>query len=273
MHSSLLQTRARIGQLCDQIRAFASEHVGAVRAGAMTLAVCIVASSVALLDLGSMRPRWPIDSVGVSGELRQVERAELEAVIQTTLASDFFDVDVAALRRAALSLPWVKDASVRRVWPEHLDIHISERQVVARWKSGGLVSVDGELFHPKRGRGLDLLPQLSGPIGQQGLVLNRYRELVTELAPLERRVVRVAVDKRGNWNVGLEGGLALVLGAEAQQLNVISRALRRALSQRLAHVEKIDLRYANGFAVRWKASTQELAMRATAGIADSGATK
>jgi cell division protein FtsQ len=207
-------------------------------------------------QLQSLRPHWPIESVGVSGELRQTPRGALEAVIAGSLADDFFSVDVDVLRDAALKLPWVTDATVRRVWPNRLDISVHEHVAVARWAEGGLVSDTGELFYPENGRGMDLLPVLAGPSGSHTQMLRRYRELATALAPLERRVVHTAVDARGNWQVRLDGGMRLVLGDEQLHLGEFAQSLRVALGDRLQHASRVDLRYANGFAVRWNASYQ-----------------
>lgn len=202
-------------------------------------------------QLQELRPHWPIESVGVSGELRHTPRAALEAVIAGSLADDFFSVDVDALRSAALELPWVNDATVRRVWPNHLDISVHEHVAVARWANGGLVSEKGRLFFPSKGRGLDLLPVLDGPDGSHEELLERHRELAEALAPLERRVLRTSVDERGNWKVRLAGGMRLVLGDEQSRLGDFAQNLRVALGDRLQHASRVDLRYANGFAVRW----------------------
>ncbi|MEM7405967.1 MAG: FtsQ-type POTRA domain-containing protein [Pseudomonadota bacterium] len=234
------------------------------------LAAVVLGAAVVVLTtaeparIEQLRPHWPIESVAVTGELRQVSRTDLEAAIGTSLATDFFEVDVGALRAAALALPWVEDASVRRVWPNHVEVNVRERQVAARWVAGGLIDTNAQLFHPLGGRGLSLLPLLEGPDGSEAQLLERYRTLVVQLQPLEQRVVRVTLDKRDNWTVELESGLQMVLGQQVTALASTAMALRRALGARLTEAERIDLRYANGFAVRWeRVPDADLALRDT----------
>lgn len=244
-------------------------------------AALLVLTGVVLGGFGTsyfqqLRPHWPIESVAVTGELRQVSRTDLEAAIGTSLATDFFQVDVDALRAAALALPWVEDATVRRVWPNHVEVKVRERQAAARWVAGGLVDTGGELFHPLGGRGLSLLPLLAGPQGSEALLLERYRALTDDLQPLEQRIVKVTLDTRNNWSVELESGLELVFGQRVLALGPTAAALRRALGERMTQARRIDLRYANGFAVRWEAAPDpELALRdaprRTAAAAFSGA--
>jgi cell division protein FtsQ len=222
--------------------------------------ISAAAVMLALFDIGrsplirAMKPHWPIESVGVRGELRQVSRQQLEAVISTSLAEDFFAVDVLALRNAAMEMPWVRDASVRRIWPDRVEIHVTERVPAARWTEGGLIDEDGNLFSPETVRGLDTLPELYGPEQSEAKVLSEFHE-VRRMLDLFKLPVRAAgVDARGNWRVQFQSGLTLVLGAEPLTLSQRVAQARDALGPRLLEAARIDLRYANGFAVRWRTS-------------------
>lgn len=213
---------------------------------------------LALFEIGrspmvqGLKPHWPIESVGVRGELRQVTREQLEAVISTSLAEDFFAVDVLALRNAAMEMAWVRDASVRRIWPDRVEIHVTERVAAARWAGGGLIDKDGTLFRPAAVRGLDTLPELYGPDHSEAKVLREFREVRRMLDVLDLPVRAAGVDARGNWQVRFESDLALVLGAQPLDLSRRVAQARDALGQRLIEARRIDLRYANGFAVRWR---------------------
>lgn len=263
--------RERFTNTSAVAREWMQHHARRLKRGAVGCLALALLMSVVMMDLSGLRPSWPIESVGVSGDLRQVSRTELKSVLAVAVTTDFFDVDVFALRDAALSLPWVKQVTVRRVWPDHIDMFVLEQEVAARWEKGGLISVTGELFRPQHARGLDLFPTLNGPDGDERAVLERYRELRVELQALERRIVRVSVDGRGNWTVALDGDLELVLGSEVSHLQATARSLRRALDKRLVHVSRIDLRYPNGFAVRWKKVTTDLALQSHSAAALVGA--
>ena len=61
---------------------------------------------------------------------------------------------------------------------------------------------------------------------------------------------------RGAFTVGLSNGTTLILGSAPTAVSVsrFARSFDALLAERVPEVEQIDLRYVNGFAVRWKRS-------------------
>ncbi|NIR28602.1 MAG: cell division protein FtsQ/DivIB [Gammaproteobacteria bacterium] len=226
--------------------------------GVLTLALGVLAATGYLLrDLAS----WPVRSVRVAGDFEHLSRAALEEVIGGRAGQGFFQIDLDEVRRAALGLPWVKDVSVRRVWPDSLHVAVIEREAVARWGDDGLIDADGEVFQPARVPGDPELPVLRGPRGSHETLLRRYREFTRALAPAAASIRELTWDARGAWRLRLARGMALVLGREPSldHLDRFARVLGTALEERGAQIERVDLRYASGFAVHWrKASTFDL---------------
>jgi len=224
------------------------------------VAVVLVGASLLVIELGSR----PIASVRVAGDFRHVTRAALEAAVAPALGTGFFRVNVNAVRRAALALPWAKDVSVRRVWPDSVHIALVERDAEARWVGGGLIDADGALFHPETVPADLELPRLAGPAGSHADALARYRVLAAALAPLGAGIRSLALDRRAAWEAELTGGTRLVLGRHAspERLQRFARAFSAALGGRLGEVERVDLRYTHGFAVRLaREARDESAMR------------
>ena len=62
-------------------------------------------------------------------------------------------------------MPWVRHASVRRVWPNALAVTLEEYKPLGTWGSDQLVSVDGELFTANQGELEEDLPAFDGPDG------------------------------------------------------------------------------------------------------------
>ena len=219
----------------------------------------IIALLTALIATGALVWREldarPIASVRIAGEFVNVSRESLQGVINGFLPSGFLRLDVEAVREAAAGLPWVRRVSVRRVWPDSLHVAVVERVAVARWNDGAYLEADATGFMPA-GKTLDeSLPRLSGPDGAESKVLERYQALVQFLAPLETTVRSVSLDRRGSWRVALATGLVLELG-RAENLETIApylASLREILGRRYADAAQVDVRYQNGFAVKWRA--------------------
>ena len=227
----------------------------AVTAFAGVLLLAVVAGPV-LLELW----RQPLQSIRVSGPFVHVSKQALEEAIAPYIPRAFFMVDVFAIRRAARTIPWVADVSVRRVWPDRLDIEVRERVAVARWRERELLEQDGHPFAPENLEQSDSLPVLAGPEGGHFRVLERYRELdrITQRY-LRVRVASLELNGSGSWVAGLANGIVVQLGADTfdEFLPRYARAFPSALGARLEEVGEIDLRYGNGFAVRWRKEVGE----------------
>ncbi len=202
---------------------------------------------------------FPVRSVKVEGEFRYLDRAALERTVSAHAGSGLLRLDVEAVRAEVEGLPWVARASVRRVWPDGLVVRVGEQQPLARWAGGGLVNTAGEVFAAQEGSGPQGLPEFAGPQGLSPLVTQRYREF----APLIQRdgfdVRRIELDDRNAWRVRLSTGLTLELGRDdvTRRLVRFARLYASVLAPETRSVARVDLRYANGFAVEFAAAPAE----------------
>ncbi len=197
----------------------------------------------------------PLRSVQVDGTFTHVRPAAIRAVMASFAHQGFVYVDTGAVRRKIESLPWVKSADVYRVWPDALRVSVTEQQAVARWEKGGLVNPAGELFAPDPASYPADLPLFRGPEAMQLAMVRRYREMQRILAPLHLSVARLEMDPRHAWRLALDNGVVLVLGqqeASHERLLRFVQTYNGALAARAGQIEQIDLRYTNGFAVRWR---------------------
>ncbi len=171
-----------------------------------------------------------------------------------TLCGGFFNIDVDVIRDVLLEIPWVNTATVRRVWPDTLQIVIVEQLPIARWGAGGLVNSQGQLFFPLPETYPPGLPELQGPVDSQTSVAVRYREMEKELDALALHINRIVLDERRSWKIEMDSGITLLLGRvnDNARLTRFTRLYPVALAARAADIEQVDLRYTNGFSVRWK---------------------
>ena len=225
-----------------------------VRRGAPALLAAMVALSVAV-PIAAGVITLPVRSVQISGEFTRVAKADIERAVAPMLVSGLFRIDVEALRRAALAVPGVREATVRRVWPDRVEIFVIERVAIARWAGGGLVEVDGTPFVPAHGsEPAETLPLLAGPEGSQRRVLALHVALERELAPLGMTPVATELTRRGVLYATLDDGPRLVMRPEAvgSSAGLYAKALAKVVAGRLDAVERVDFRYPTGFAVRMR---------------------
>jgi len=228
----------------------------ALNATAATLAAMAVAALVYAAVAWLVRqPLFAFREVVVTAPLQRANGAYLEAVVRSELSGTFFTLDLARARQALAQVPWVRTAGLRRQWPRRLEIEIEEHAPLARWNDAGLVNTRGEVFVADwNGE----LPQFNGPPGASAAMTARYRDWSAALAPLDLTVRGLALTPRGGWELrtdGRAGPLSIQLGRDdvdarlARLVAAYGRTLG-ALARAGRAVERVDLRYRNGFAAR-----------------------
>ena len=199
----------------------------------------------------------PLQGVHIEGDFRHLSRQTLERAVAAAARGGFFSLDVGAVRRAAEELPWVESATVRREWPRGLRMRVSERQPLARWGRGALVSVRGDLFFPTGGELPAGLPALEGPEGSARRVSEIFLRMRDTLRGRGLVLERLLLDARGAWRAELGGGMRLQLGSSEveQRLARFVRCYPALMASRAGSLQDVDLRYVNGFATRWETPT------------------
>lgn len=225
-------------------------------AGQVVTVIAVVGALAWSVDWLRDPRNMPLRSVHIEGEFRKLNTEQLQAAIAGTVQGGFFSVRVDEVRRAAESLPWVASASVRRVWPDGLIVQVVEQRAAARWGDTGVVNFSGQLFEPAKETIPQHLPQLSGPAELRRRVIEHYISMTEQLAPIGRRVAQLSVDERRAWLVRLDDGVEVKLGRD-NTLDRIERFVRvypQLFAARASEMKTVDLRYSNGFAVRWDRS-------------------
>jgi len=217
--------------------------------------VAVVASSVPLGMRWLADPyRFPLGVVEVRGDFRFMEKEQLQVAVAPHAAGGFFTVDVNAVRAAAEQLPWVHKVSVRRIWPATLRLQVEEQQPIAHWGERGYLNRFGEPFLPEETAMPLELPWLAGPDGHEIKVLEYYLKVTQALGPLGMQVARLELDGRRAWHLQLHDGVRLELGRANtwQRLQRFVRAYPEVFVGREAQLQRVDLRYSNGFSVHWQ---------------------
>jgi cell division protein FtsQ len=202
----------------------------------------------------------PIKQVRIEGEFRNLSTTALQDLARPKVTGGFFNIDVSAVRNTLLTEPWVRDVSVHRVWPDSLQVFVTEQVAVARWKDTGLLNRSSQLFIPDRASIPSGLPVLDGPEGSQAMMLGKYFYLQNHLAPLAIQVSIMRLDERRAWMFESTEGLLVVIGRKDfdQRVTRFVELIPGNLGAKIHDAEMIDMRYPNGFSVRWKEGATEI---------------
>ncbi len=232
--------------------------------------------------------------------------SELEVLANATMDGGFFSLDIEHFRETIETLPWVETVSVRKKWPNTLQLNIKERKVAARWIN---TNKNNRTIKKLREREWDEQSLLSnkGVVFKTGLTKKQYSEYkglaiysspdelssqglekclkITQLLKQVKLNIRQCFqDQRRSWYVSLTNGFNLFLGSAVnsamnstvsselmnkdvintltesktedkilQKVKVFVKAYKQILKKYDENIERIDMRYTNGFAIKWKA--------------------
>jgi cell division protein FtsQ len=217
------------------------------------------------LGLGWLFNR-PIQHVVIDGSFQRVVASEIQNVSQRRIAgAGLVSVDMAAVQRALVQLPWIDSVSVQRSWPRTLRISVVEQVAIARWNNTALINSRGELFRSSESQIPAGLPRLSGPEGTDADVVARFFSIRDRMAEAGAHLTMLQLDARGAWRLALDSGVEVRLGrsqVDERYQRFVAAALPLVI-QRAAEIAYVDMRYTNGFAVGWKARAARLASRTT----------
>ncbi|MCL1886335.1 MAG: cell division protein FtsQ/DivIB [Betaproteobacteria bacterium] len=200
-------------------------------------------------------------------EVQEVEKKPLKHVNALTIRSvalprikgNFFSVNLDAVREAFKAVPWVRDVTVRRKWPNGLVVSIEEHKPLGTWGDDGrLLSVKGDVFTVNLAEAEDEgnLLKFYGPEGSEKEVVARYEELRREFATINLELVLLELSDRYAWRTTLNNGMTVRFGRE-QGSNTMRDKMGRLLAvypklaaQLKNGIRGIDLRYPNGLALK-----------------------
>ncbi|WP_246172894.1 cell division protein FtsQ/DivIB [Thermochromatium tepidum] len=212
----------------------------------------------------------PIRLIQIEGEVHHHSSQQLQERLTERLRGGILTADLVELKQAAEELPWVGQATLRRVWPDTLRVQVQEYRPIARWSLDGLVTADGIVFRPHDDTLPSNLPLLEGDDKRAPEVTARYQRWQAAFDRIHQKIEYLSVDPRGDWRLRLSTGTELRLGT-AQVEERLARYLASAAQLEAAgRPLKVDLRYSNGFAVTWapnadtgvRASPERVAARA-----------
>jgi cell division protein FtsQ len=202
----------------------------------------------------------PIKYVRTEGVFQYLSKNEIKAVIQPLVMTGFFDADVQAIHSAVSTLPWVDTVTVKRIWPDAIDIKVREKKPYARWSKNSLITEQGVIFTPNNSEQFHNLTVVTGPELQQEKVLEIMKGIKTALADQSMQLAEFSVNDRWAWRIKLATGLEILLGRN-EQLKKLQRFLKTLAVLKQEQVDAmaiVDLRYPNGYAVSWKPGTIEI---------------
>ncbi len=166
-----------------------------------------------------------IKKIAIDNE-RHAPEKELVRLVASIKGQNTFTLDLAELRRAIRSHPWVKDATVSRELPETIRIKVTEHKAHALLLLGHLYLLDAEGQVFKRAdlsetdglpviTGVNRLKYLNNPAASRQQIVRAINALDRYYDKVRPRLSEVNVGEQGRLTLYLrQGGVAVRMGRD-----------------------------------------------------------
>ena len=221
--------------------------------------------AIALLCIAGLlwvlqRPYFAIKQFRFVGDVQQLEQAQAQQLVQDNLkkglSGGFFSMNLYQIQDSLQQLSWVKSTSIRRIWPNEIEVVIDAHRPVAIWKDRYL-SPDGNLFSAQLSNEQRAqLIEAEGPDDASALVAQEAQILQQWFALTGWPVKKISLSQRYSWQVTLNNNLVIEIGRADTPTAIEERVQRLVKSVKFVRENVgdaggyIDLRYPNGFAMR-----------------------
>ena len=196
-----------------------------------------------------------------SDNVQHVKPKELKKLVIMELNGTALTTDLGPIYKSVLSHPWIKEATVRRIWPNKILVNLVEHNIIGVWSDGRFVTQAGKLlqFDKRQSESINkekncFLLKLDGPNETVTAVLDKASMISKKAIKVGLQTTGVQLTNQYDWRVFFSNGMKMELGGENLETPLEKRLdnffnsiawVRKKIKKDLISV---DLRYAQGFA-------------------------
>ena len=204
-----------------------------------------------LRDSAANAAGFGIAGVALTGN-KHMSREEIFATAGVTGHSSLLFLDVADARVRLKTNPWIADATVQKLYPDRLQIAVTERAAFALWQKDGRIGViadDGTVLEPYLSRRFISLPLFVGT--GAATRAKDFRALIERYPDIRDNLRAAVLVSERRWNLRLKNGIDVAL-PEADVEAALDRlvALDRDKKLLSRDIVAVDLRLPDRVTVR-----------------------
>lgn len=215
---------------------------------------------IALYALAAGAVIWllamPIKSVKVNDDRNNVAASVVVTKIRPMLSYGWFCTDLNDMAEVLKQIPWVDKVDIVRLAPFDLEIKITEKKPVARWKDNALVSDGGNIFFISDNGKFKHLPRLEAELVEANDAVTAYFVLGQYLSLSANKELKglksITCGEVYGCKIIFGNKLILKIGAEniAGKIQKFFHVLPKIKAKNRHKMPRsVDMRYANGAAV------------------------
>jgi cell division protein FtsQ len=164
-----------------------------------------------LRDIAARLVGFPVRLVDIAGT-RELTKEEVLAASGLSPSHSLLFADLAEVRARVKALPLVAEATVRKLYPDRVNITVVEREPYALWQQDGVVkvvSVDGTVIDGLSDKRYLRLPHVVGPGAR--LRVKEYQDILDGVPELRGQIRAGVLVSERRWNLKLANGVDVKL--------------------------------------------------------------
>lgn len=198
---------------------------------------------------------FQISDIRLGQKSLNVNEAEIFKIAEKYLKNkSFFNINLDYLKNSIEKVAWVKNAYIRRSYPNEVIIFIEEYTPVAVWNNDSYISENGYIFSANKIE--KKLPKISS-YSNRNIIIFEYFSLISDgirKNKLNDKVLLIKENEIRSLTVLLESNIAIKFGSKniEERIGIFFKAYKTLNTSDLKKIRYIDMRYSNGFSIGWK---------------------
>ena len=164
----------------------------------------------------------------------------------------WFDVDVESVKNSLYAIKGVSYTLVKKVWPSTLVIYLFDRKPIAYWNNNQILLENMDIITPKVFSFNDNLPYIeSTDVEGRDYIFETYQDLNDIVENSSLSILKVTY-KGNQFRLLLSNDAHVILGSSKlkSRLQLFLKSYKKVKDYKL--VEYFDMRYSDGFTVKYK---------------------
>jgi len=232
-------------------RYFGVKGIAALFVATAVAGVMIGGNGMTVLSAATAWAGFAIENVKITGQSETSEVDVLSALDIGTYPS-LLTLDLDAAKARIEELPWVGQATLKKLYPDTVEIQVAEREPFATWQHDNVISLvdqGGKVIAADTGDRYDGLPRVLGAGAAPKAA--EYAALIATQPALAAEASAGVLVSGDRWTVVLKNGIELMLPEEnpAAALATVA-ALDREHALLSREISTVDLRQSGHLVLR-----------------------
>jgi len=219
---------------------------------------------ILLLVAGNYLFNKPLNNFTIRGEMQFVQHDAIKKVLNQWQNKGLLTISLTKVHKQLMQNPWLKQVSIRRVWPNSLDITVVEATPIAIWQPHGkhscqrtsttcqLLNNKGEYVPINPLIAIQNYPRLVSDSTQMQQAKSKFLIAHSLLKAENVTITTLQLQRDASWLMTIENSITVKIGSRdfdnrVARLRQIWQSELRAIKNALQY---IDLRYSNGLSVQ-----------------------